>query len=248
MPKPTAAANATPMPTSSRRAFLKAGGALGTVAALAVPVAVLPKAEAAEQQDATLLEMGRELETQWALENELSAECGRLSTLAEQMRPAPAPLLLTFERNGEHLLKEKSGQLWVNFRLHDWLRAYDAMWNSPTHQQQPLVAEVLAALGEWQKGGEEAEKLVGSTAADEEFERVVGLTGELCDRIVAEPARTPAGLRVKLRALDWCYPDSSHVAAIKEQADDEEEVTSVRLAASAFRDALAILGVGGAHV
>ncbi|MCL8382470.1 hypothetical protein [Xanthobacter aminoxidans] len=31
----------------SRRALLKAGGALGTVAALAVPVAVLPKAQAA---------------------------------------------------------------------------------------------------------------------------------------------------------------------------------------------------------
>ncbi len=47
MPKPPAAANAVPMPASSRRAFLKATGALGTVAALAVPVAVLPKAEAA---------------------------------------------------------------------------------------------------------------------------------------------------------------------------------------------------------
>lgn len=46
MPKPTAAANAAPMPASSRRAFLKAGAALGTVAALAVPVAVLAKAEA----------------------------------------------------------------------------------------------------------------------------------------------------------------------------------------------------------
>ncbi|MFG1211049.1 twin-arginine translocation signal domain-containing protein [Xanthobacter flavus] len=48
MPKPIAAANAAPMPASSRRAFLKVGAALGTVAALAVPVAVLPKAEAAE--------------------------------------------------------------------------------------------------------------------------------------------------------------------------------------------------------
>lgn len=48
MPKPTAAANAAPMPASSRRAFLKAGAALGTIAALAVPVVVLPKAEAAE--------------------------------------------------------------------------------------------------------------------------------------------------------------------------------------------------------
>lgn len=48
MPKPTAAADAAPLPASSRRAFLKAVAALGTVAALAVPVAVLPKAEAAE--------------------------------------------------------------------------------------------------------------------------------------------------------------------------------------------------------
>lgn len=48
MPKPPAAANAALLPASSRRAFLKAGAALGTVAALAIPVAVLPKAEAAE--------------------------------------------------------------------------------------------------------------------------------------------------------------------------------------------------------
>lgn len=45
MPKPTAAANAAPMPTS-RRDILKATGALGTIAALAVPGAILPKAEA----------------------------------------------------------------------------------------------------------------------------------------------------------------------------------------------------------
>lgn len=48
MPKPTAAANAAPMPAPTRRAVLKATGALGTIAALAVPVALLPKAEAAE--------------------------------------------------------------------------------------------------------------------------------------------------------------------------------------------------------
>ncbi|MDI4667081.1 hypothetical protein K9U40_22555 [Xanthobacter autotrophicus] len=248
MPKPTAAANATAMPTSSRRAFLKAGGALGTIAALAVPVAVLPKVEAAEQQDAELLALGRELETLWARERELAAECSRLSALAEQMQPAPAPLVLAFELNGEHLLEEKSGQLWVNFRLHDWLRAYDAMWNSPTRQQQPLVAEVLAALGEWQKGGEEAERLSGAAAADDAFEDVTDAISALCDRIVAAPAMSPAGLMVKMRALDWCYPDGTAAAVLRKQADDEEEVTSVRLAASAFRDALAILGVGGAHV
>ncbi|MFG1376896.1 hypothetical protein [Xanthobacter autotrophicus] len=67
MPKPTAAANATPMPATTRRAFLKAGDALGTVAALAVPVAILPKAEAAEHPDADLLRLGAEFERNDAL-------------------------------------------------------------------------------------------------------------------------------------------------------------------------------------
>lgn len=48
MPRTDAAANAATMPSSSRRGLLKAGGALGTLAALAIPAAVLPKAEAAE--------------------------------------------------------------------------------------------------------------------------------------------------------------------------------------------------------
>ncbi|MEP9355998.1 hypothetical protein ABLE93_20685 [Xanthobacter sp. KR7-65] len=43
----TRAADATALPTT-RRGLLKATGALGTIAALAVPVAVLPKAESAE--------------------------------------------------------------------------------------------------------------------------------------------------------------------------------------------------------
>jgi hypothetical protein len=47
MPKPTAAAIAAPLPATTRRAVLKAAGALGTVAALVVPVAILPKAKAA---------------------------------------------------------------------------------------------------------------------------------------------------------------------------------------------------------
>jgi len=48
MTKPPRAADATPLPNLHRRALLKAGGALGTVATLAVPVVVFPKAQAAE--------------------------------------------------------------------------------------------------------------------------------------------------------------------------------------------------------
>lgn len=45
--------------TTTRRSLLKASGALGTVAALAVPVAILPKAEAGEHPDAELAAPGR---------------------------------------------------------------------------------------------------------------------------------------------------------------------------------------------
>lgn len=48
MTKPPRAADATALPITTRRGLLKATGALGTIAALAVPVALLPKAEAAE--------------------------------------------------------------------------------------------------------------------------------------------------------------------------------------------------------
>ncbi|QRG05916.1 hypothetical protein EZH22_23305 [Xanthobacter dioxanivorans] len=48
MTTPNRAADATALPITTRRGLLMATGALGTIAALAVPVAVLPKAEAAE--------------------------------------------------------------------------------------------------------------------------------------------------------------------------------------------------------
>ncbi|MFG1301927.1 hypothetical protein V5F49_19250 [Xanthobacter sp. V3C-3] len=240
MPKPTAAANAAPMPTS-RRDILKATGALGTIAALAVPVAILPKAEAAEMADAELLAMGRELEAMWARERELVAEGKRLDALAEQMRPEPAPILLTFERDQERLLEGTAGRYRTNFRMHDWLRAYDAMWNSPTRQQQPLVAEVLAAYEAWRKGGEEAERLSGAAAADDAFDRVTNDIGALCSRIAATPANSPAGFMVKVRALEWCYPDSTAAEVLRNQMEDEGEHASVRLMASALRDALSFL-------
>ncbi|MFG1299484.1 hypothetical protein V5F49_06780 [Xanthobacter sp. V3C-3] len=73
MPKPTAAANATAMPEPTRRAFLKAGGVLGTVAALAVPVAILPKADAAAA--------GTAIASLWPERLQLKAEAERLKAI-----------------------------------------------------------------------------------------------------------------------------------------------------------------------
>ncbi|MFG1341362.1 twin-arginine translocation signal domain-containing protein [Xanthobacter autotrophicus] len=66
---------------TSRRGFLQAGAALGTVAALAVPVAVLPKAEAAEHPDAELLLLGAEFERNLVL---LKAEMERNAPVRER--------------------------------------------------------------------------------------------------------------------------------------------------------------------
>ena len=248
MPKPTAAANAAPLPATTRRAVLKAAGALGTVAALAVPVAILPKAEAGEHADAALLAMGRRLDALWTRENELVAEEKRLVAVAERIRPAPAPELFAYERGGAHLMYEDKGRLWVDFRLRDHLRALDQFWNTPNRVMHPRAASLLAALDAWHAGGEEARRTTGAAAANAEFERVTDEISELCTDIIGTPAKTAAGVMVKMRALEWCYPEQDRTATLRELMEDEEANTSERLVASALLDALAILNVGGANV
>lgn len=72
MPRTTAAANAAAMPASSRRAFLKAGAALGSVAALAIPF--LSKAKAGSHPDAELLRLGAHFEREHAVLLDLKAQ------------------------------------------------------------------------------------------------------------------------------------------------------------------------------
>ncbi|MDI4657237.1 twin-arginine translocation signal domain-containing protein [Xanthobacter autotrophicus] len=86
MPRPTAAANAALMPEPTRRSLLKASGALGTVAALAVPVAILPKAEAAEHPDAELLRLGAEFEREHVILVHLKKEEKRCKSVFEVER------------------------------------------------------------------------------------------------------------------------------------------------------------------
>jgi hypothetical protein len=247
MPKPTAAANAAPLPATTRRAVLKAAGALGTVAALEVPVAILPKAEAAEHPDAALLAMGRRIEALWARENELVAEEKRLVLIAERIRPAPAPELLAYERGGAHLMYEDKGRLWVDFRLQDHLRTLDRACNTPNTVTRPRTAALLAALDAWHAGGEEARRTTGAEAVNAEFERVTDEISELCRAIIGAAGKTAAGVMVKMRALEWCYPEEVHTDTLRELAEEESSNTSERLIASALLDALAILNAGGAN-
>jgi hypothetical protein len=233
---------------TSRRAVLKAGGTLGTVALLAAPVAFLPEAKAAEHPDAALLTMGRRIDDLWARECELVAEEKRLVAIAERIRPAPAPELFAYERGGAHLMYEDKGRLWVDFRLKDHLRSLDQFWNTPNRVMHPRSAALLAALDAWHAGGEEARRTTGAAAANAEFERVTDEVSDLCADIIATPAKTAAGVMVKMRALEWCYPEQDRTATLRELMEDEEANKSERLIASALLDALAILNAGGANV
>lgn len=239
MSRPTAAAGAASSQFPSRRAVLSAG------AALAVSIAVLPEAEAAGRQDAALLKMGLELDALWTRELELAAESKRLHDLAWQIRPAPEPGLLAYEHEGRLLFEpQENGRYWVDFGVQREAMDIERCWRVLGFREGPCPeADILVALERWWIAGDEAESAVGATATREELERVTEIAGDLCGRIIAEPAQTPAGLKVKLRALDWCYSESSHGAAIAELRDDEEGTKSDRLIASALGDAIRMLGL-----
>lgn len=238
MTKPTVAANAASMP-ASRRSFLKATGAVASLAALAVPASAMPRAEDPQTADADLLAMGRELEALWTRERELSSVSMQLGALAEQMRPDPAPVLAAFEHEGQRFF-EKTATGWrENLKVAD---AVEVLFR----QGRSEFAEVLDARQAWRAGGAEARRLSGYTASEQEEEAVGNAMSELCDRIIVTPAVSPAGLKVKLRALSWCYPDVSASAALASIAGDAEDYTSSRIVASSLRDALGMLGVESA--
>ncbi|MFG1282266.1 hypothetical protein [Xanthobacter autotrophicus] len=72
--------------TTTRRALLKATGALGSIAALAVPVVVLPEVEAAEHPDAELLRLGAAFEREHVTLAHLKKEEKRLKSVFEVER------------------------------------------------------------------------------------------------------------------------------------------------------------------
>lgn len=69
---------------TSRRALLKVTGAFGTLAALAVPAAVLPKAEAAEHPDAELLRLGAEFDREHAILAPLKAHEAEIEAIFDE--------------------------------------------------------------------------------------------------------------------------------------------------------------------
>ncbi|MET3354687.1 UNVERIFIED_ORG: hypothetical protein ABID33_002603 [Xanthobacter viscosus] len=138
MPKPAAAANATTLPVTTRRAFLKAGGALGTVAALAMPVAVLPKVEAAAAGSAALTSL-------WPERLRLKAEAEKLKAIHDAAKAR-------YNALKPPLPKEA--------RAHPALFGYGVEWQETRQADGSCI--IWGDGAEWR---EIAAKITGATAA-----------------------------------------------------------------------------------
>lgn len=235
---------------TSRRAVIKAAGALGTITALAVPVAVLPKAEAAEHPDTELLAMARELEQAQAYERAASAEESRLAAVAKRIRPAPSPALRAYHHEEKPLMRKLDDGGWVTDHavlayVMDCARTWriTGFCEGEGHED-----ELLKHLERWRETGHWARQISGAHAAAEEWEQASNACNEICRRIVNTPAATAEGIRVKLMALHHCCGDDVAEEWIADVIAGQNSTTDERLVFSVCRDALRILGVGGAHV
>lgn len=155
---------------TSRRAVIKAAGALGTITALAVPVAVLPKAEAAEQVDAELLQLYAEWERHAAALD------------AEQVRNAPTRV--EWDSLYSQWRAENPTAPLADFLSHPAAVAHDAAFlregvlfdamNTTADQIHQLPAKTLAGLAvKARLAGEELEDILAAprAAAVEEWQR-----------------------------------------------------------------------------
>jgi hypothetical protein len=229
----------------SRRRVIK-GAVAGMVAANFATVAV------ADQADAALLAMGRELAALAAQEQAADAASDRLHEAAKRSCPAPSATLLAYAYQGEPLFRSLGdgytlntgpyGYLLKRWRLCDSLGTVADRW--------PEVS-LMADLKTWEDGLRAAGEANGYAAAMREMERAAQAAHALCGRIAVMPATTPAGVLVKLQALAYCHRG--------EPGDGTEWIAETinnvpiygrgfsideRLVYSVFRDACAILASG----
>lgn len=232
----------------SRRRVIK-GAVAGMVAAKFATVA------AADQADAELLAMGRELAALEAQEQAADVASDRLHEAAKRSCPAPSAALLAYSYQGEPLFRPQGdgytlntgpyGHLLGRFRLCDSLGTVADRW--------PEVS-LMADLKTWEDGLRAAGQANGYAAAMQEMERAAQASYALCARIAVTPATTPAGVRVKLQALTHCHrgepgdgtewiAETINNAPIYGRGFTMDE----RLVYSVFRDACTLLAMGGAN-
>lgn len=208
----------------------------------------LAKMAAADQADANLLALGRELEAAWSKEQAAIEEADRLANVAECMREAPADVLLAYHRDGVPLFHFEAGAYRINLAVFAHVKDLERVWRVCGFREGPCPeAALLPYLATWRAGRDKAWEASGTFAADEERERLSEVRADLCNRIVAMRAGTVAGIAVKLRALAITRGDGPDDDWIGDVVTSPGFSTAERAAFSTLRDALAILGVGGSH-
>ncbi|MFG1278238.1 hypothetical protein [Xanthobacter autotrophicus] len=228
----------------SRRGLLK-----GAVAATAAAANFAPSF-AAEQCDAELMAMGRELEALRTRERAMYAEEERLAAIATQIRPPPSPALLAYHGEGKPLFRRTDTGAWItDHKVLAQIRDHAHAWRVTGFcEGECHEAELLDHLEKWREAGHQARHVSGASAAAQVWEKASEACHELCKRIVITPATTAGGIRVKLTALHDCCGDDVAEEWIAAVISGPGYTADERMVFSVFRDALAILGVGGAHV
>ncbi|QRG07930.1 twin-arginine translocation signal domain-containing protein [Xanthobacter dioxanivorans] len=183
----------------SRRGLLKG-------AAAAVAAAALANLAAADQADAELLAMGRELEALEAQERAADELSDRLYEEAARTCPAPSAALLAYSWRGEPLFRASGEGYRLNSEPYGALlqraRGWQDMGVSGGHYPEaPLIAD----LKRWEDGRRAACDANGCAAVMAEMDRLARAGTALCSRIAATPAATLDGMRVKLQALAYCH-------------------------------------------
>jgi len=226
------------------------GTSKGAVAS--VVVANFATVATADQADADLLAMGRELSALEAQEEAADAASDRLHEAAKRSCPAPSAALLAYAYQGEPLFRPLGEGHTLNTGPYGYLLERCRLCNSlgTVADRWPEVS-LMADLKTWEDGLRAAGEANGYAAAMQEMERAAKAAYALCERIAVMPATTPAGVRVKLQALAHCHRG--------EPGDGAEWVTETinnipiygrgftmdeRLVYSVFRDACAILASG----
>lgn len=229
----------------SRRGLLK-----GAVAATAA--ASLANLAAADQADAELLAMGRELEALEAQERIADDASDRLYEEASRTCPAPSAALLAYSWRGEPLFRASGEGYRLNSEPYGALMQRSVSWrdmgaSGDHHPEAPLIAD----LKRWEDGRRTACDANGCTAAMKELDRLALIGHALCVNIATTPATTPAGLRVKLQALAHCHRGEPGDGAewISEVINNNPVcgrgfTTDERLVFSVVRDVGAVLTTG----
>jgi hypothetical protein len=242
---PAGGASAPSQNLISRRSIM-----LGSVACVAIPsspsLAASSPGGSNEPQDAEILALGAELDAALAIYEPLSAELGRLEKIYRSRDSRPRALLV---QKGDQLLLDQHLSVGIGYEYYPahvqilrsvvFTRAIGRSTGPSAHdvsidfvpdtKATARAAEIVKAYDEYSRRTEKLANDIGLTDIQRRFEKAYDEVSPIVDRVLAAPASTLAGLRVRARAAAWCHD------GVEAESDD---ATDARLAWSIVRDLL----------